>query len=110
MLWVRAIVAKALIMQSTTEELDAMSDEIAGRWWQDIHDSEVGSLHLGKVTEVPLDDWDSFLVRSKFFVMHPVTFELPFSLLYPKERVLPPCEYCHGTGSYDPEEIYKGGC
>lgn len=108
MLWVRALIAKALLMRNTPEELDDASNEIAQRWWEDIHDAEVGSMHMGKRVEIPLDDWTSFLARSKFFVMHPATFELPFYLLYPQEQVLPPCRYCHGTGSYDPNKIQEG--
>ena len=97
-MWVTGIIVKILLSQNSKEDLQEKLDDIAGSIWQTVHDAIDGSLHAAKPFEVPLDDWDSFYERSHYFITHATTFELPFELKYPSERIYPACPICGGSG------------
>lgn len=109
-MWARAIIAKVLVLRPTAEETTDGVNEFAKAWWERINDEQDGSLYISKVSQVPMDDLDAYLERAHYFITHPTTFELPFELKYPRERVYPACQWCHGTGEERPEVLDREGC
>lgn len=94
----RAIIIKLLCMNQEEDALKKECDQIAGAHWEDVVGAVDGSLHIGSVANIPMDDMEFFEKRAHFFILHPNVFELPWELTYPSERVKPPCLTCGGSG------------
>ena len=107
--WVAGLVAKILVVQNSTEELQEEVNRLCGDAWQNIHDAVDGSMHVGTFWECPMDDMYTFRARSHYFITHPTTFELPWKLQYPREKKYPACPTCGGNGEDRAVEDKNGG-
>ncbi len=98
MIFFRPVLCKALLSGASIDEVNKASEVVANGIWEYLHDSDDATLHVAQVVEIPEDDELLFRKRANYFIYHVTALDVPWQLKYPRERVLPPCPTCRGTG------------